>query len=1001
MGRKYLFVLVFVLAAVVSLSVVAQSDVTMTLIKVSKNAWISSSGNSSATDIALFVAYASTYTTHSLLYFDVSSIPSGANIISAKLLLYKRSFNDLGSGKTYKTIYVYRLTASWVPAEATWTHRTSTKTWDTPGGDYTTEQGAWFNVKESDPWGYKYEIDVTDIVKLWVSGAAPNHGFILVPGKVWYGQVSFHSKFSDEEEYKPTLVVTYEYYVNVEVSSDSKSVVQGESAVFQISITAGGDVGNVQLSLSNAPPGVTYAFVPESGTPPFQSTLTIQTSPSTPPGTHNIMIIAQGAGVSDEYPIKLIVTAAGDFSIDVNPPSVTLGQGQTTQLQVLTTAKGGFSSPITLSISGLPNGVTATFSPNPVTPGAISTLTLQASSSAPPGTYQVKVKGKSSGLTRIDTFTLHIISVGFSVGLAPQSLTLSPGGSGTVTVTVTGFGGFSQAVTLTLTGAPPGVTWQFDPQIVSPGSTSILTIQVDPTVVPGTYELTIEGSGGGKSFSAPLTLIVEEVSFSLDVSPGSITVAQGGEGRVRIILSATGSLPSPVELSVSGLPSDATYELTSDTISPDEAVYLTVKVASTTPEGTYTITVEGVMGEASSTATFELVVVAPSFSLDVTPKSVTIKQGGYTTLRVTVTSTGALPSPVSLSVSNAPPGVSCTFSPSQLSPGSTGRLAIKVSQDAAPGDYVLVIQGVSGSVKETTQLTLTIIEERFDFAVKVTPESLELEQGESATVMVSVSLISGSARQVKLSLMGLPSGASYTFNPSIVTPPGRSTLEINAGSAKGTFTLTVVAYGDGVERTATITLTVKEKKCFIATATYGSELSDEVNALRRFRDNVVLTTPSGRAFYRVFDAFYYSWSPYVARVIAGNEALRTAMKVVLYPLVYSLSLAMSIAEPLIPLNSEVAVYLAGTISAALIGLFYFAPILLAAYLATGLRLEGEKVRILRRMSLLSLAICILSVVIGLDVLLSAATTMYALSIALLSSAELARLIVEARNKGRG
>jgi len=67
---------------------------------------------------------------------------------------------------------------------------------------------------------------------------------------------------------------------------------------------------------------------------------------------------------------------------------------------------------------------------------------------------------------------------------------------------------------------------------------------------------------------------------------------------------------------------------------------------------------------------------------------------------------------------------------------------------------------------------------------------------------------------------------------------------------------------------------VKSRACFVATAAYGDADAPEVEQLRRFRDDRLLTTTLGTAFVNL----YYRVSPPFARLIARKPRLRTAVK---------------------------------------------------------------------------------------------------------------------------
>jgi len=78
--------------------------------------------------------------------------------------------------------------------------------------------------------------------------------------------------------------------------------------------------------------------------------------------------------------------------------------------------------------------------------------------------------------------------------------------------------------------------------------------------------------------------------------------------------------------------------------------------------------------------------------------------------------------------------------------------------------------------------------------------------------------------------------------------------------------------------------------CLIATATYGSELSPQVQQLRELRDNKLLHTESGNSFMGMFNDFYYSFSPIIADYERENQIFREVVKIAITPMISSLSI---------------------------------------------------------------------------------------------------------------
>ena len=77
--------------------------------------------------------------------------------------------------------------------------------------------------------------------------------------------------------------------------------------------------------------------------------------------------------------------------------------------------------------------------------------------------------------------------------------------------------------------------------------------------------------------------------------------------------------------------------------------------------------------------------------------------------------------------------------------------------------------------------------------------------------------------------------------------------------------------------------------CLIATATFGTELSPQVQQLRETRDNV-LSTESGASFMTAFNQFYYSFSPTISDWEREHPVFKETVKLTITPLLTSLSI---------------------------------------------------------------------------------------------------------------
>jgi hypothetical protein len=104
-----------------------------------------------------------------------------------------------------------------------------------------------------------------------------------------------------------------------------------------------------------------------------------------------------------------------DFSISANPASATVNAGSPATSTISTTITSGSSQSVSLGAVGLPVGATAMFSPNPITSGGSSTMTLTTATSTPSGSYPITVTGTGTSATHSTPFTLTVNGTGPSL----------------------------------------------------------------------------------------------------------------------------------------------------------------------------------------------------------------------------------------------------------------------------------------------------------------------------------------------------------------------------------------------------------------------------------------------------------------------------------------------------------------------------------------------------------------------------------------------------------
>jgi hypothetical protein len=214
----------------------------------------------------------------------------------------------------------------------------------------------------------------------------------------------------------------------------------------------------------------------------------------------------------------------------------------------------------------------------------------------------------------------------------------------------------------------------------------------------------------------------------------------------------------------------------------------------------------------------------------------------------------------------------------------------------------------------TTATSVSIIAETSTLQTSVTVTSVGVSTSLTSTSMTATS--TSIYPTVTVTMANTSYVPTTIFSPTVTATSLQTSIIPTTTVATSTLTTSTTA-------TTTVAVT---RPCVIASAAYGSELAPEVQFLRGFRDQSVMSTFVGNQFMQMFNEFYYSFSPAIARTMVAHPILSAAVRLLIYPLLAALHSASFFFEALHPIGSEFAAVLAGVVASGLIGAFYAPPI---------------------------------------------------------------------------
>jgi hypothetical protein len=604
-------------------------------------------------------------------------------------------------------------------------------------------------------------------------------------------------------------------------SASTVSVAQGSSATDTITVAdVGGFTGSVALVASGLPSGVTAAF----GTNPTigSSVLTLKASSTAASGTATLTITGTSGSLTATTSVNLVVGGCDTEGLFLAPSSATLSviQGGAAT-DTITVSEFCFSSSATLAASGLPSGVTASFSTNPTTGSSI--LTLTASASATVGAATVTITGTSGTLTASTSIAVTVSAKptpSFTLAPSAPAVSIAEGLSAPNTITVTDLNGFAGNIALAASGLPTGVTATFATNPAT--ATSALTLAASSTATVGTVTVTITGTSGSLTASTTITLTVTPAASSSACSivytilpqnstafGGAITINNTGTTAWTswtLTWTFTNGQTISSVWNASEIQSGAKVTLAN--LSYNGSIPAGGSITGIGFDGVWNGVTNAVPASFAINGSACGVATTPSFAIASSAPSLSIAQGSSATDTITVTDVNGFAGSVTLAASGLnglPGGVTAAFAPNPTT--GTSVLTLTASSSAVAGSYTINITGTSSALTASASVGLTV-NTAGSFTLAPSPATLQILPGSTATDTIAITDVSPFNGNVLFTASGLPSGVTAAFNTNSATVTGVLTLTAASTATAGTYNITITGTSGTLVETTTVALTV-------------------------------------------------------------------------------------------------------------------------------------------------------------------------------------------------
>jgi hypothetical protein len=358
-------------------------------------------------------------------------------------------------------------------------------------------------------------------------------------------------------EYNLSTTADYQ----IAISNPTLTIFPTQTATFNGTLTAvNGYSSQVALNCSGTLVPTTCTANPNPVIPTAAPAAAFTVGASGAVGDYPFNVHGVGADASATKHDAAVTLHIVDFGLGApSPASVSVQQGNTSSgVAFLVTGAGSFNGTVTLACpaSGMPTGVTCTFSPSASVSAlpATVTLTFKTTASTPTGTTPITISATTPGApapkTQSVSLTVTTISPDYTVTINNSPLSATVNTSGTFNGTLKALNGYISPVNLSCgTGAPPTCT--VSPASVTPTVAGApFTVTVQSNLALG-YNFSVSGTGTDAAHIAHATPVVFNSLFTFTVADTSTTqsVKAGQTASYSLTVTPVGSTTFPSAVS--------------------------------------------------------------------------------------------------------------------------------------------------------------------------------------------------------------------------------------------------------------------------------------------------------------------------------------------------------------------------------------------------------------------------------------------------------------------